>query len=77
LCGYPRLLLLISKDPIQIGYQNTKLKLVLQDHFLNGSSWVLDNGYKSYLELVERVVTIESQVHIIFNSYLLYDLCGH
>jgi len=33
--------------------------------------------YKSYLEIVARVVTIESQVHIIFNSYLLYDLCSH
>jgi hypothetical protein len=43
MCGYPRLLVLISKDPI-LGYQNTKLKLVLQDHSFNGSSWVLDNG---------------------------------
>jgi hypothetical protein len=46
---YPRLLLLISKDPIQIGYQNTKLKLVLQDHFLNGSRWVLDNGCMNHI----------------------------
>jgi hypothetical protein len=26
--------------------------------------------YKSYLEVVARVVTTESQVHIIFKSYL-------
>ena len=28
-CGYPRLSLLTSKDPIHFGYLNTKLNLVL------------------------------------------------
>jgi hypothetical protein len=28
--------------------------------------------YKSYLEIVARVVTTESQVHIIFKSYLFF-----
>jgi hypothetical protein len=38
MCGYPRLSPLISKDPIQIGYQNTNPKLVLQVHYFNESS---------------------------------------
>ena len=33
--------------------------------------------YKSSLEIVARVVTTESQVHIIFKSYLFCDLCSH
>jgi hypothetical protein len=33
--------------------------------------------YKSYLEIVARVVTTKSQVHITFKSYLFCDLCSH
>jgi hypothetical protein len=33
--------------------------------------------YKPSLEIVARVVTTESQVHIIFKSYHFCDLCSH
>jgi hypothetical protein len=64
LCGYSRLLLLISKDPIQIGYQDMKLKLVLQDHSFNGSSWMLNNECINHIWIYTSVVDYEIKVQL-------------